>query len=120
MPNRGEHFKTMTGFGVVGGIIRREELVCSGWEKLAEIGVLALVTGVGAMLADLFEPPRHPNHRGIGHSYLALATIGIVHQRYFQEPKLTFAQRALRNLLEGYAGHLVQDASTPKGLPFVV
>jgi membrane-bound metal-dependent hydrolase YbcI (DUF457 family) len=85
-------------------------------------GVLgaALGGGVVALIADVLEPPLHPNHRGFFHSVAALALSTYAGVRPLNDPR-SYQGEELLALVCGlaYVSHLLLDGLTPKSLPLV-
>ena len=83
----------------------------------------AAALGFGAafgLAADLLEPAKHPNHRGVCHSYAALAGLFYGTVKALESPALTSPQRLLALVPSAaYASHLLWDADTPKSLPLL-
>jgi hypothetical protein len=105
---------------------------------------------LGGLLPDLIEPAYTPNHRSIAHSAVAGSALTLARLAEWQAGCRTAADNALKRsilyplgsderssaerdailwrllagflvgLVAGYGSHLVLDASTPRGLPFVV
>ncbi|MBB87286.1 MAG: hypothetical protein CMP06_08310 [Xanthomonadales bacterium] len=84
-----------------------------------------LATTVGgyllATVPDVLEPATSPRHRGMLHSYTALAAVGIGSWQLYRWQPGDRIHRLGRwaglVLLGAYGIHLVMDARTPMGLP---
>jgi inner membrane protein len=116
--------KAHTTAGVLVSLIIFSDLVSKGLILNPMILPIALASSIlGAVLPDLIEPPRNRRHRKFFHSLLFLALL------------LLFLNQIYLNLLAagpvdevtvglffagaGYASHLILDAFTPAGLPFI-
>jgi len=82
----------------------------------ALVGLLA--AGVGSILPDVVEPPRHPGHRSVFHSRLTLVSVPVVGAMLINSADLSESGVAFwEGLAVGYVSHLVLDSGTPSGLP---
>ena len=86
--------------------------------------VETLMSSIGGafagILPDLLEPATNPNHRSIFHSAALLFLLICGNYKVWQNDRLTENQKLTLSLLSTeYAGHLVGDSITKKGLPLL-
>lgn len=77
--------------------------------------------GLIGMVPDLIEPPTNPNHRSFFHSIgffmlLSVGNIKMWESNYIPEE----LKQALSIMSGAYGSHLISDATTKKGLPFLI
>jgi membrane-bound metal-dependent hydrolase YbcI (DUF457 family) len=87
---------------------------------LGELIGFALGGGFVASLPDEIEPPTNPKHRKFFHSGSALALAAVAAKAISENPQLTPMQKhTYLTGIAAYCGHLVQDSTTPAGLPIM-
>ncbi|MCK4997109.1 hypothetical protein KAS08_02290 [Candidatus Pacearchaeota archaeon] len=84
---------------------------------------LLLSTGasiLGGILPDKIEPATNPNHRNFAHSWMTFGLLSLGENILQKNENIN---PNFKNLLSdvslGYKTHLLMDATTPKGLPFI-
>lgn len=87
---------------------------------LLETLCAAAVGAIGGILPDLLEPATSPNHRAVFHS-VGIACLVYQGNRWIAEhPTLPQETKTALHLASlGYGSHLLLDAQTPRGLPWV-
>lgn len=147
MPNRATHAKVGAAVGATVAVYRARSAPVN--HVIAEgVGGL-LGGWVGGVLPDVLEPATSPNHRRFAHSVVAGGTLTFARLAEWQATCRTSADRAaevailhpadspersqaelsalfwrflagaLVGLVAGYASHLILDATTTRGLPFI-
>ena len=109
--------------GLITGLSRFIDERAKG--KTVEESLLpALASGcigaIGGALPDILEPPTDPSHRKIAHS-ISAGYLGYEAKKAFvNDPTLDpLVKMIIHDVAIGYATHLIQDATTPKGLPLI-
>ena len=87
-------------------------------------GELLLCASGGAavgILPDVFEPALSPHHRSFFHSVFVLGVLGYLSYRYYHKQNLSGGRvtAVLNALGAAYGSHLVLDACTAMGLPWL-
>ena len=118
MPNKDTHAVD----GAVAGLLAYCFAKLSNGEQGTLWGALVaagFATAVG-QAPDILEPATHPNHRGVCHSIASLFGVSLVVMKVIESSSLTpQAKTAILVASAAYAGHLLADASTSKGLPLL-
>lgn len=147
MPNRNDHIKYALGVQSLIEIFRSSRL--SGDDRSWDIAGALLGATFGGVLPDLLEPASSPNHRQFAHGVLpamAVAWFGRGEHQKGCDVLYAWANAAprpgdlavlfnsqnetprwlrfviagfFRAVPNGYATHLVADATTPRGLPLL-
>lgn len=88
------------------------------WRELLLCASGGAVVGI---LPDVFEPALSPHHRGFFHSVFILGVLGYLAYRYYQKRNLSGARvvAVVMALSAAYGSHLVLDACTAMGLPWL-
>lgn len=147
MPGRTTHAQAGAIAGAAVAAYRSRH--ATGDQQIAETvgGILGGL--LGGMLPDLLEPATTPNHRSVAHSAVAAGTLTFARVAEWQARCRTAAEGAAKRsllhpigspernsaewdamlwrlvagflvgLVVGYGSHLLLDAGTPRGLPFV-
>jgi inner membrane protein len=114
------------GHAAVGAAVGGIAYVGFCWlkDERPDIGGLLVCVGAGAAIAclpDLLEPAVHPNHRGLIHSVVVNAGLGVALRRLWLNAESCPAQRILWvSLGLAYLSHPALDLMTPKGLPILL
>jgi inner membrane protein len=88
--------------------------------QFGEVLLAAGVGAVGGLIPDLLEPAIHPNHRQFFHSYVAAALLVQANKQLSTSAQIPAEARGTVHLVSlGFLSHLVIDAQTPKGLPWI-
>lgn len=85
-------------------------------------GVVGSIVAGGfiALLPDILEPPTNPNHRGPFHSVALLALLAGINCGIVRNDQIPLeVKEIIRVFSSSYGSHLLSDASTPKGLPWI-
>lgn len=118
MSSKEEHQALGVIIGVV-GYLNYKNVMKEPWTPEGMVGS-ALAGGFIASLPDEIEPPTHPKHRTFFHSGSVLALVVAATSAISRNPNLTPIQKhAYLTALAAYGGHLVQDSTTPTGLPSI-
>ena len=124
MANRADHLKTgVISSAAVTGLISlmkaRQEGRPINWRDVVRDTLLGGIGGVvGGLLPDILEPPRHPGHRDLFHSRLALIGMPIVGAKLMDSANLSQSAVTVgEGFSVGYISHLILDSRTPRGLP---
>ncbi|GGZ04032.1 MULTISPECIES: metal-dependent hydrolase [Shewanella] len=118
MPNAQTHMLVGAGVSVTTTLLDRNKHPVSH-----HIAIAPVIGALMGKLPDILEPACHPNHRQFFHgvTVLTLLTAGLV-KAYRWSPEEPF-EKFIRGLMliggVAYLSHLICDASTPKGLPFL-
>ena len=88
--------------------------------NLGEVLVAGGVGAVGGLLPDFLEPAIRPNHRRFFHSYVAGAFLVHANRELSKKVEIrSDTRRAVHLASLGFLSHLVADAQTQKGLPWI-
>lgn len=127
MPNFKDH--TTTAFSLTGitcsiiNLYHQEKEIEIGTRKQIDIcevlgnGFLGGLSGaIGSMLPDILDPPSNPNHRKMFHSFfdLLFSTYLLSNTSYSTN---NYDEIAFKSFIAGNMIHILQDSSTPKGIP---
>jgi hypothetical protein len=147
MPRRSTHARAGVLAGA--GIAAYRSRHATGNEQIAEAVGGALGGLLGGLLPDLLEPATTPNHRSVAHSAVAAGTLSLARLAEWQAECRTAAEAVVKRslahplgsaergsaewdamfwrllagflvgLVAGYGSHVLLDAGTPRGLPFL-
>ncbi len=137
MPSKPVHILTSAGAGLAVTTIIP---VCEQIIDSVPYKIGGFIGGsIGGMMPDIIDPPRHPNHRALGHSVTAntivlgtLATTLPVIEMHLADlieeaiendndilaGLYQFLIGIVRGFIAGQVMHLILDLTTPKRLPF--
>jgi len=109
MPCRTAH---LVAGAIAGAVVASLHPGFGNFETGQRILLGAGIGALGGILPDLLEPATSPFHRGAAHSVVAfgIATRG----------SLATRRPIPAVLLAGFSSHLLLDAKTPAGLPWVM
>jgi hypothetical protein len=127
MPNINDH--TTTAFSLTGitcsiiNLFHQEKEIELGIREQIDIyeilgnGFLGGFAGaIGSLIPDLLDPPNNPNHRKLFHSFFDLLfSIYLISNSSCSSNK--YDDIAIKSFITGNIIHIIQDSSTPKGIP---
>ncbi|MBI4344738.1 MAG: metal-dependent hydrolase [Euryarchaeota archaeon] len=116
--NQGEHLFGAMLFSVA--LLYRFKT--QGLILTSDLSIVLILLALGAsLLPDKIEPPTDANHRKIWHSVLALSLALVVLWKLYGSLVITKSVPELVGffIILGYSLHLVLDATTRGGLPWV-
>ena len=127
MPGKNEHKTTSALIALFLEISRQVYISKQGIkidpiESIAGLIIAPLAGAIGGIAPDKFEPAFDPNHRAFYHSISSGAAISLGLSKIpfnTDNRNLNLLNVCLRSGGVGYVTHLVQDAGTPMGLPFI-
>ena len=74
----------------------------------------------GGRLADMIEPPLHPNHRGFYHSLCVGIITWVVRNKVERNDELNpLGKSFLVGACDGHCSHIAADTFTPKGTSLI-
>jgi membrane-bound metal-dependent hydrolase YbcI (DUF457 family) len=105
---------TLTLYIIYNKLIKKKELTLGGIAGSLGIGI------IGGTFPDSVEPATNPNHRHFFHSIAFSLAIILGRKKLYEILGLNEEiKRYFDWFLSAYGSHLICDAQTPKGLPFV-
>ena len=118
MPNGRTHMIVGAGVGIAAALVDQEKHQISHNPAFG-----AIVGAFAGKLPDIVEPALHPNHRQFFHSFAFAGMVGYGLKKTYDWKPEDGAEKVIRLLTLcagiGYLSHLLLDATTPKGLPFI-
>ena len=77
--------------------------------------------GLIGMAPDLIEPPTNPNHRSFFHSLGFLMLLSAGNLKMWKSNSIPEEVKEALSIMYGaYGSHLISDATTKRGLPFLI
>jgi membrane-bound metal-dependent hydrolase YbcI (DUF457 family) len=120
MANRKKHMQAGMWIAGIADTISQIEEIRSGDRDEFDLLELLIITGAGALAgiaADFLEPATSSWHRKAIHS-VGIATLSTT-ATYHPRLKNTFVGRLLKSAAFAHCSHLLLDARTPRGIPWL-